>query len=601
MSKSLRILMCQYFRAELTAVLQEPAFSKVKMAIFPPTCGLQTPELPAQNASEIRLAVGSCCVAALQPTQQLKVEQHKQCFHLVADKPWIDDLLLRGVYLITPGWLTHWHQWLDTLGFASQASLQDYFHEFAQQLLLLDTGVIQDAEKQLQAMSDYLDLPYAIVPIGLDHLRLYLDHLRLKWLVTQQSQEQQTAQQDFQAQLANYAMAMDLVKTLARTLDESQAITTIENVFQMLFGAEMVRYSSQDLPSDQSATSNNWLELEKGFSVRIATEKSHYGMVQVDQLAFPQYKDHYLNVALVLTDVCGLAIENARAYQAVLDAKASLKTTNTALEETIDQLHRTQKQLVEAEKMASLGTLVAGVAHEINTPLGIGLTAVSSLEQRSNQLRKLFETKAMRYNDLKSYLEIAADALALLESNLQRIGELISSFKQVSIDCYTDKQRCFKLKPYLQDIVRSLGSRLRPGSIDIVIDCDEQLAIKTFPGVLAQMMTNLLLNSVEHGFQSRHSGEIRLIVVKQQNELMIDYCDNGKGIPAANRPKIFDPFFTTSLQKHTGLGMHILYNLVTQKLKGQVHCESPPLGGVRFLVSFPVEPLARAEPANTES
>ncbi|MBI4649011.1 MAG: tetratricopeptide repeat-containing sensor histidine kinase [Bacteroidia bacterium] len=275
------------------------------------------------------------------------------------------------------------------------------------------------------------------------------------------------------------------------------------------------------------------------------------------------------------------------------------------LAETLNTLRQTQTQLVESEKMASLGSLVAGVAHEINTPVGIGITASSSLVEDTKQFAELYKNQKMRRKDLEEYLENTYKTGKLIFNNMNRTGELVQSFKQVSIDQTTEKQRKFNLKSYLQDIIQSIKPEFKGKAIKVDIDCDENIEINSYPGVFAQIITNLALNSIRHGFRERDEGEIRITAhppAPSQREgeqpnslpfvedlgggLILQYSDNGCGISDENLPKIFDPFFTTNKQIGTGLGLHIVYNLVTQKLKGTVNCESRE--GVLFSVEIPI-------------
>jgi signal transduction histidine kinase len=310
----------------------------------------------------------------------------------------------------------------------------------------------------------------------------------------------------------------------------------------------------------------------------------------VEGLAFPQYKERYLNLALVLTGVCGLAMDNAQAYRAVLDTQASLRTANEELSRTIDELHRTQQQLVEKEKMAALGALVAGVAHEVNTPAGVGMTLVSSLAGKTRALAALFEGKTMKYSDLQKYLAAQDEGLGLLRANLQRIGELVNSFKRVSTDHAMDRRRSFAVKDYIQTVVNALDSCLRPAAGQLRLDCPDELALDSYPGAFAQVLVNLVSNSMLHGFRDGCAGHIDISLTTRGRMLRLDYRDDGQGMQAQTLEKMFDPFFTTDRQNHTGLGMHILYNLVTQKFGGSVQCESRPGRGVHFVVLLPVTP-----------
>ncbi|MBI4647722.1 MAG: PAS domain S-box protein [Bacteroidia bacterium] len=258
------------------------------------------------------------------------------------------------------------------------------------------------------------------------------------------------------------------------------------------------------------------------------------------------------------------------------------------LGKTLDELRRMQKQLVESEKMASLGGLVAGVAHEINTPVGIGITAASTLSDITRQLNVLYKQGKMTQSCFDDYLENAVASSDLILSNLQRTGELIKSFKQVSVDQVTEQKREFNFGSYVQDIVRSLHPKLKHTKLNVEVDCKNDIIMNSFPGPFAQIITNLIINSSIHGFPDNDEGLLRLEATTDNKNLTFIYSDNGKGMAPEVFKKVFDPFFTTDKQRGTGLGMHIVYNLVTHKLKGDIKAWSEPGKGVRFTIVVPL-------------
>ncbi|MBI4945913.1 MAG: PAS domain-containing sensor histidine kinase [Bacteroidetes bacterium] len=254
----------------------------------------------------------------------------------------------------------------------------------------------------------------------------------------------------------------------------------------------------------------------------------------------------------------------------------------------ITNLRKAQKQLLESEKMASLGGLVAGVAHEINTPVGIGITAASTLSDITRQLNVLYKQGKMTQPDFDDYLENAVASSDLILSNLQRTGELIKSFKQVSVDQVTEQQREFNFGGYVQDIVRSLQPKLKHTKLRVEVDCKNDIIMNSYPGPFAQIITNLIINSIIHGFPDNVEGVLRLVATTDNKNLTFIYSDNGKGMTREVFKKVFDPFFTTDKQRGTGLGMHIVYNLVTHKLKGDIKAWSEPGKGVRFTIVVPM-------------
>ncbi len=274
-----------------------------------------------------------------------------------------------------------------------------------------------------------------------------------------------------------------------------------------------------------------------------------------------------------------------------------LRLANEHLRRTLDDLRQAQKQLVESEKMAALGALVAGVAHEINTPLGIGVTASSHLQGETRRLLGLLASGEMKRSDLDSYLAAASESSELILRNLRRADHLVKSFKQVAVDQSTEDRRRIDLANYLDEILTSLQPRLRKTRHRVEIDCAEGIQLETYPGAIYQVVTNLVMNSLAHGFEHQEAGLIRIGVRAQDGDIVVDYRDDGCGMDDEVRRRIFEPFFTTKRgQGGSGLGMHILFNLVTRLLAGSVRCESTPGQGVHFVIRFPLEPVVAPVP-----
>lgn len=266
-----------------------------------------------------------------------------------------------------------------------------------------------------------------------------------------------------------------------------------------------------------------------------------------------------------------------------------LAAANLELSDTINQLKATQMSLVWAEKMASLGRLVAGVAHEINTPVGVGVTAASNLEQLTREFSKLYAEDKLTRQALQEYLEDCETAVSIISSNLNRASHLIRSFKQVSVDQTSESRRGFRIKSYLDEILLSLHPQLKKTNHIITVNCDDELEIDSYPGAFAQIITNLLMNSLVHAYDPDQNGHLVIEVRKEEDSLQLNYNDDGKGIEPESLPKIFDPFFTTDREHGgTGLGLSIVYNIITIQLKGSIECCSQPGQGTSFRIIIPL-------------
>jgi signal transduction histidine kinase len=238
--------------------------------------------------------------------------------------------------------------------------------------------------------------------------------------------------------------------------------------------------------------------------------------------------------------------------------------------------------------MAALGNLVAGVAHEINTPLGVGITAASFLNEKTEEYIGKYKNGGLKRSDLEKYTGIASESSAMILTNLNRAADLVKSFKQVAVDQSTDERRKFNLKEYLDKLLFSLEPNFKKTKHTVTLNCPEDLVISSYPGVFSQIITNLIMNSMVHGFKEVNDGKIKIDIYKEENLIALCYTDNGMGMDTETLEKVFDPFFTTNRSSGgTGLGMHILYNLVTQSLGGQMECTSTPDKGVVFLIRIP--------------
>ncbi|WP_448187302.1 PAS domain-containing sensor histidine kinase [Azospirillum sp. sgz301742] len=270
-------------------------------------------------------------------------------------------------------------------------------------------------------------------------------------------------------------------------------------------------------------------------------------------------------------------------------AEAELTAAKEAAERALADLRAAQESLIQAETMASLGQLVASVAHEINTPIGIGLTAASHVAESTARVRERFEGGAIRRGDFTDYLNTIGEGAKLLVANMNRAAELIQSFKQVAVDQSSGDRRGFDLKTYIGEVLFSLRPRLKRTRIAVEVDCPEGLRMDSFPGALSQVLTNLTINAIVHAYADGQDGTIRIgVEPRGEDEVVLVFADDGKGIPADVLPKIFDPFFTTKRgEGGSGLGLHIVFSTVTQTLGGRVSVDSRVGQGTRFTLVLP--------------
>jgi signal transduction histidine kinase len=303
-------------------------------------------------------------------------------------------------------------------------------------------------------------------------------------------------------------------------------------------------------------------------------------------------------LAMVADALAGI-IARKKAEEALHRTKEELEKQSIEMKEKNEELSKylikiedTQEKLVESEKMSGLGQLVAGIAHEINTPIGIGVTAASHFEEITELIKVDFDEGKMKKSDLDHYFSDAKKTSSLILKNLLRTSDLIRSFKMVSADQTSEEHRSFKLKEYIDDIVISLRPKLKKTKYEVVIECSEEIEMRSCPGAVAQIVTNLIMNSLNHGFDGMDEGKMELKIKKDEDQAIVSYHDNGIGMPADNVKKIFEPFYTTKKGKGgTGLGLSIVYNLAKNTLHGSIECFSVPDFGTTFILTMPISLL----------
>ncbi|RLA79374.1 MAG: sensor histidine kinase [Epsilonproteobacteria bacterium] len=261
---------------------------------------------------------------------------------------------------------------------------------------------------------------------------------------------------------------------------------------------------------------------------------------------------------------------------------------DSELQELKDRLSKIEEQLISSEKMASLGTLVAGVTHELSTPIGLGVTGMSHFISETKQLRKLFENQEMTQNDFENYLKDTQKMADIVYTNLLSAKNTIQSFKRISVDQSSEVKREFLLHEYIDEIITSLHNRIKHTHIDLQNQIDQKIELNSYPSAFAQIFTNFIMNSLIHAFKENEHGTIVISATQDNKNIYMEYKDDGAGIPSDIINKIYEPFFTTRGDKGgSGLGMQIIHELITKKLNGNIEVISSLGNGTTFNISIP--------------
>jgi len=285
-----------------------------------------------------------------------------------------------------------------------------------------------------------------------------------------------------------------------------------------------------------------------------------------------------------------LNVKNKALENALKDNKKNnrnLRKLNKELEKSIKDLTLAQERLVESEKMVALGNMMSGIAHEINTPLGVSLTATSYILDQFNELEG--ELLTMSDEDLMGLLNDVTESSEIVYGSLKRSIELVGSFKEVAVNQHSNEKLAFDLLDYTKTVTRSLRHEYRHVVEELDIDIPIGIEVYSFPGAYSQIISNLVMNSIKHGFEDKINGRITIKAWQTGKTVVLHYNDNGKGISNRHLKKVFEPFFTTKRANGgTGLGLSVVYNLVNTALMGDIECNSTIDVGTQFKIAFPV-------------
>ncbi|OOF25235.1 ATP-binding protein [Salinivibrio proteolyticus] len=272
------------------------------------------------------------------------------------------------------------------------------------------------------------------------------------------------------------------------------------------------------------------------------------------------------------------------------------------LQESMERLKAAQDQLVESEKLAALGSLVAGVAHEVNTPLGIAVTASSVVKEITTTLNDAFKEKTLTSTQFASLMKQVDDSISMLEHNLNRASHLIRDFKQTAVDQVSEAHTEFDVKKTLDALIASLHPETRKIPVAPMVKGEEKIIMHSLPGVLTQVISNLVMNSINHAFDDTDTPQILIEFERQDEHLYLCYQDNGCGVPEELHQRIFEPFYTSKRGRGgSGLGLNLVFNLVKQKLQGELQFESTPGEGAKFMFLIPLNLANITPPHASES
>lgn len=289
----------------------------------------------------------------------------------------------------------------------------------------------------------------------------------------------------------------------------------------------------------------------------------------------------------ILSENFNIMVERLDEATKDLEHKVELRTKE--LRTSLNELQLAQNHLVEAEKMASLGSLVAGISHEINTPIGIGITAISHIDEVLHNIEEKLNNGSLTKTEFNNMLSNSIESSKIALNSLKRGGELVSTFKKVAADQHIEEKTHINIKNQMDNVLLTLKPQFKNRKITIAMNVDPDIILYCYPGAIWQVTSNIILNALIHAFDPDVEGHISIDIRASDSILEIKIADNGKGIDEADVVKIFEPFFTTKRDRGgTGLGLNIVYNIVTQLFKGKIDCSSKLGRGTAFTILIPM-------------
>lgn len=378
--------------------------------------------------------------------------------------------------------------------------------------------------------------------------------------------------------------SMASLKTLADNVNLIMVITTLSGIALIIV---LLTYTKQSIfiPINTIAAIISRLRKgERNFSIKDSGRNDEMGKVigdlkqfQIELIELDDLRDQEQQMR------DNLANERDKAQEAL----SKLELTQDRLG-ALERVKLAEDKLAASEKLASLGSLVAGVAHEVNTPLGVGVTMSTTLEHQVQVFVDSMKSGQVKKSDLEVFENNTQKSFKLLVSALEQASHLISNFKQVAVDQTSSKRRDFNVYKTLEEVLSTLHHQVRHTNIKCEIQGDKSLVMDSFPGPLGQVITNLFSNAVAHAFENKDDGEININYEQSSDNLVLSFNDNGCGIPSTNLKRIYEPFYTTKLGRGgSGLGLNIVHNIVTGLLAGSINVSSSETGTV-FTIIIPL-------------
>jgi signal transduction histidine kinase len=494
--------------------------------------------------------LGGCTIDPMKDNATYSLAKESNCFALFAPQTLIDDYISQGAYLMTPGWLKKWEYYVQEQWGFDEQSAQSFFAEFCKKLILLDTLLEEEYLDNLRDFAHFVGCDYERVPVGLEYFRLYIRRIIDRIHIQELEHNRQKYKMALQEK-SNYAMAIDLLSRLNERLNEVEIIERITEIFTMLFAPQHITYlaieknnvikelsskieANKDIEAFLTIESNYRAYHDDGFCLKFIYDEEVVGFIRIESVAYKEYLTPYLNLALVISDLCALAIANAR---------NSLKTKQM------------QAKLAQNSKLAAMGEMLSSIAHQWRQPLNTLHLNIEMLEDYydADQIDEAFIQKFIDKNT----------------TTIQFLSQTISDFSNFF---RIHKQKAhFNIKTNILSILNILNAQLQNHNISCTIEGAEYEYFG-LGNEFKQVILNLINNAKDAIISSQEpKGQIDITIDKQNSAIIITIEDNGGGIDEAIMGRIFEPYFTTKEEgQGVGLGLYISKMIIEENMAGHL-------------------------------
>ena len=561
--KDVCLLICKSFEKETKVLAQE--FDSIDVIQYQAKCNYphvkQNFDENLINKYKKVVVVGGCTIDESNLQKGIDLKKSENCFYMFAPKSLIDHYVKNGAYIITPGWLANWKNFVTkNWGFDKKTAVE-FYKEFCKKLVLLDTEVDDNAVQNLEEFSAFVEQPYEILPIGLDQFKLHLKDIIGQIEINKKSEQLQNAFKDS----SDHTMAFDLMSRLSQKLDEKDIIDNIIEIFRMLFAPKSLFYlcitnskqeelfSGEDISEDiiekALKLKEHYLLTDNGFVLQLNYNNELLGILSIDNIAFPQYRHQYLNLAISLSGVCALAIANARNFKKTKEIEA---------------------QLAQHSKLAAMGEMMGSIAHQWRQPL-------NELNINIEMLEEFYEYGAIDEKFISEFVSKNTNTIRFLSKTITDFSDFFRVNKQ---------KLHFNIKQKIENTLDIVATQLKNNHISLSLKCDD-IEAYGLPGEFQQVILNIINNAKDAIVDKKiDNGKIEISLSKKENQVIIKISDNAGGIPKEILDRIYEPYFTTKEQgSGIGMGLYISKMIIEQNLGGKLYAKNENDGAL-FIIEL---------------